>query len=158
MQDFSSLSLVGFNFKIRNRFVASWRNGKLIPCLQESGQIFERQKLARIRLLFTRNPRNCARFSTANITAICRRICTVPCKWVAQVKIGGVNWVSGSHSLFQAFGLFGVVQSSYRRAATNHLNAWDRLRLTQLSSEKGKGISRFHRVLMAKSEIPVRTC
>ena len=61
------------------------------PVYKSPDKFWNGQKLARIRLLFTRNPRNCARFSTADITAICRRICTGPCKWVAEVKIGGVN-------------------------------------------------------------------
>ena len=73
------------------------------PVYKSPDKFLNGQKLARIRLLFTRNPRNCARFSTANITANCKRNCTAPCKWVARVKIGGVNWVSGLHSLFQAF-------------------------------------------------------
>ena len=158
MQDFSSLSLVGFNFKLRTVLLQVDETTNSYPVYKSPDKFLNGQKLARIRLLFTQNPRNCARFSTANITAICRKICTVPCKWVAQVKIGGVNWVSGEHSLFQAFGYFGVAQSNYRRAAPNSLNACNRLRLTQLSSEKGKGILRFHCVLMAKSEIPVRTC
>ena len=74
------------------------------PVYKSPDKFLNGQKLARIRLLFTRNPRNCARFSTADITEICRRICTVPCKWVAQVKIGGVKSRARIAFSIQAFG------------------------------------------------------
>ena len=49
------------------------------------------QELARIRLLFTRDPRNRASFWTANSTAICNRNCTVLCKRVALIKKSSVQ-------------------------------------------------------------------
>lgn len=39
-----------------------------------------------IRLSFTRNPRNSENCLTANSAAICNKICTVPCKRLAQCK------------------------------------------------------------------------
>ena len=50
------------------------------------GKCLNGQKLARIRLSFTRNPRNSENCLTANSAAICNKICTVPCKRLAQCK------------------------------------------------------------------------
>ena len=49
------------------------------------------QKLARIRLSFTRFPQNSTCFWTVNSAAICNRICRVPCKRVAQIKNSSVQ-------------------------------------------------------------------
>ena len=49
-------------------------------------KFLNRETLARTHLSFTRDPRNLASFRTVNIIAICNRICTVACKWVARVK------------------------------------------------------------------------
>ena len=49
------------------------------------------QKLARIRLSFTRYPQNRTCFWTVNSAAICNRICRVPCKRVAQGKNSSVQ-------------------------------------------------------------------
>ena len=58
----------------------------LDPVYTISGKFLNGQKLTRIHLSLTRDPRNLASFWTANSTVICYRICGVPYKLVAQVK------------------------------------------------------------------------
>lgn len=59
----------------------------LDPVYTISGKFLNGQKLTRIDLSLTRDLRNLASFWKANSTVICYRICGVPYKMVAQVKI-----------------------------------------------------------------------
>ena len=63
----------------------------LDPVFTGLDKFLKGQKLARIHLSFTREPRNRASFWTANSTASCKRICTVPCKRVEQVSNSSVQ-------------------------------------------------------------------
>ena len=63
----------------------------LDPVYTGSDKFLNGQKLARIHLSLTRDPRNRASFWTANGTVICYRICEVQCKLVAQVKSSSIQ-------------------------------------------------------------------
>ena len=63
----------------------------LDPVYTGSDKFLNGQKLARIHLSLTRDPRNRASFWTANGTVIYYRICEVQCKLVAQVKNSSIQ-------------------------------------------------------------------
>ena len=84
------MTLVSFRFprKVEKLAGIFWENGSYpLPCQKiDCPYAYGDKTCTDPPFVYTRYPRNSASFWTANGTATCNRICTVPCKRVAQVK------------------------------------------------------------------------
>ena len=104
------MTLVSFRFprKVEQLAGIFWANGSYpLPCQKiDSPYAYADKTCTGPPFFYTRYPLSSASFWTANSTAICNRICTVPCEQVAQVKNSSlqkfvrtpVNGVSGISS------------------------------------------------------------